>query len=68
MCEGGSSEPFTVKVKSTIKWCMEVDTDTAVTLMAVETQKWLFLEVSLKKCTLKLQTYTAERLRVVGKL
>ena len=45
---------------------MEVDTGAAVTLISEETQKKLFSKANLSKSTVKLQTYTAEPLHVLG--
>ena len=47
---------------------MEVDTGVAVTLMSEATQKKLFPNAKLSKSTVKLQTYTAESLQVLGTL
>ena len=45
---------------------MEVDTGAAVTLISEEAQKKLFSKANLSKATVKLQTYTAEPLHVLG--
>ena len=47
---------------------MEVDTGAAVSLMSQTTQKKLFSHAKLQKTTMKLQTYTAESLSVLGTL
>ena len=47
---------------------MEVDTGAAVTLMSKETQKSLFPKVKLQKPKVRLQTYTAKQLSVLGVL
>ena len=47
---------------------MEVDTGAAVSLMSEATQKKLFPQAKLQKTTLRLQTYTAETLSVLGTL
>ena len=47
---------------------MEVDTGAAVTLMSEEIQKRLFLKVKLQKPKVRLQTYTAEPLPLLGVL
>ena len=47
---------------------MEVDTGAAFSLMSEATQKKLFPQVKLQKTTLRLQTYTAETLSVLGTL
>ena len=47
---------------------MEVDTGAAVSLMSETTQKKLFSQAKLQKMTMKLQTYTAEALSVLGTL
>ena len=44
---------------------MQVDTEAAVTLMAVTTQE-LFPDAHLEQSSVKLQTYTAESLEVLG--
>ena len=45
---------------------MQVDTGAAVTLMAVSTQQELFPDAHLEQASVKLQTYTAESLTVLG--
>ena len=45
---------------------MEVDTGAAVSLMAENTQRKLFLEAVLEPSQVRLSTYSAEAPRVVG--
>ena len=47
---------------------MEVDTGAAVSLMSEATQKKLFPNTQFQKTSVKLHTYTAESLSVVGTL
>ena len=67
--QGQSSKPITVTPELNGKSLdMEVDTGAAVSLMSKTTQKKLFPQAKLQKTTMKLQTYTAEALSVLGTL
>ena len=48
--------------------CMEIDTGTAVSLISERTKKALFPRVKLYKPKLKLHTYTAQPISVVGEM
>ena len=65
--QGQSTKPITVTLElNGTSLDMEVDTGAAVSLMSEATQKRLFPQVKLQKTTMKLQTYTAEALSVLG--
>ena len=65
----GQSKPIVVTLELNSKSVdMEVDTGAAVSLMSEATQKKLFPQAKLQKTTLRLQTYTAETLSVLGTL
>ena len=67
--QGQSTKPITVTLElNGTSLDMEVDTGAAVSLMSEATQKRLFPQVKLQKTTMKLQTYTAEALSVLGTL
>ena len=67
--QGQSTKPITVTLELNGKSLdMEVDTGAAVFLMSQTTQKKLFPQAKLQKTTMKLQTYTAESLSVLGTL
>ena len=65
--QGHSTRPITVTLELNGKSIvMEVDTGAAVSLMSVATQQKLFPDAQLQETTLKLHTYSAEPLSVIG--
>ena len=61
------NKPITVQLElNGQQVLMQVDTGAAVTLMAVTTQQELFPDAHLEQSSVKLQTYTAESLEVLG--
>ena len=47
---------------------MKVDTGAAVSVISEETYKELFMNLSLKKASVNLKTYTGERIPVLGEI
>ena len=67
--QGQSTKPITVTLELNGRSVyMEVDTAAAVSLMSKATQKKLLPHAKLLKAIVKLQTYTAESLPVIGTL
>lgn len=61
------NKPITVQLElNGQQVLMQVDTGAAVTLMAVTTRQELFPDAHLEQSSVKLQTYTAESLAVLG--
>ena len=47
---------------------MEVDTGAAVSVISKETYKEMFMNLSLKKASVSLNTYMGERIPVLGEI